>query len=200
MRLTLLACLLSWPAMAQQAPDKALAYLHKQNLQVDYTSLAEAIQHADPAAVQALLDAGLQVGPPHVADSYPMVVDGVTVACAQTPAPTDQIAQSLDLVTRHGLPLSTTDDRGNTILMQAAQTCAAPVVEHLLALGAAADPVNKQDFTPLKMALVSGKWDVARVLVDHGARITSKESAQLFFDPPQDPKQREILARATKGG
>jgi ankyrin repeat protein len=99
-----------------------------------------------------------------------------------------------------GFGLGYADEYGNTIVMHAAQFCPAAVVERLIELGGEVDPVNKQNFTPLKMAFVSGRWETARVLVEHGAQLSKEDAKQLFFELPQDPAQRDLVARATRAG
>jgi hypothetical protein len=180
------------------AERQALAVLRSRNIGVSYDSLTTALQTADVAVVAALLDAGVQVGPANAARAYAAVTSGLAVVCQKTPVPNDKIGQALTLLIDHGLPIGYADEMGNTMLLSAAQYCPAPVVAWVLALGATVDPVNRQQFTPLKMALVTGKWDVAKLLVDHGAHLTTADVARLFIEPPRDPDVRDLIARATR--
>jgi ankyrin repeat protein len=165
--------------------------------EISYDGLQQAISEGDVAAVAALLQAGLPLAGPNAERANGAVLNGLTTACERI-AP-QRIAPVLDLLVGRGFRLDHADAQGNQIMMTAAQLCPAPVGAHLIELGAAVDPVNRQQFTPLKLALVTGRWDFAKVLVDHGARITRRDAAQLFFEPPQDPEQRALLARATRG-
>ena len=89
------------------------------------------------------------------------------------------------------------DSRGNTVLMGAVQMCPLPVVRTLVDKGVDANPKpNAQGFTPLGMALISGKWDVAEFLVERGARLETAQVDALFFERPTDPKVLAILERA----
>ena len=144
------------------------------------------------------MTAGLKVSGEDAVRATRSVVNGLATACSKDPAPSLGVAQALSFLVGHGLPPDLPDESGNTLLMSAAQFCPAPVSARLLALGARPSTVNKQGFTPLQMALVSGKWDVAEVLVNAGARITRAEADQIFFQPPQAQAQRDLLARATQ--
>jgi Zn-dependent protease with chaperone function len=89
------------------------------------------------------------------------------------------------------------DARGNTVLMSAVQACSLAEVRRLVEHGADPNPEpNAQDFTPLGMALVSGKWDVAEFLVEHGARLETSQIDALFLERPTDPRLLAILERA----
>lgn len=168
--------------------------------------------HADPAAealhdaiaggkvetVSSLIDAGGDVGSQNAARVSQGLIDGLATACEMQPVPVVRVSEMLALLVRHGFPIGYADALGNTVLLSAAQLCPAPVVRAVLDDGAPPDAMNRQHFTPLMMAFVSGKWEVASVLVDHGARITAKQSSQIFFEPPTDPAARALLARATR--
>ena len=119
-------------------------------------------------------------------------------ACAAPKLPNNRIGPILRTLQAHGFPLGYADNLGNTLMLSAAQFCPAAVVEDLVLLGAPVDPVNRQDFTPLKMALVSGKWDMAKVLVDAGAHLTKKEADEIFFAPPEKADDRALLERAAQ--
>ncbi len=161
-------------------------------------ALHEAIAGGNVEAVSTMIAGGADVGPAHAETVSSALDDGLATACQMQPVPTDRIAAMLDLLTRHGFPIGHADPLGNTVLLSAAQFCPAPVVRAMLDDGAPPDPVNRQHFTPLMMAFVSGKWDVASVLVDRGARLTQAQSSQIFFAPPTDPVAKSVLARATR--
>ena len=159
------------------AEQHALAFLRSRKIDVSHDLLTRALQNADIQVVAALLDAGVPVGAAAAPRANGAVTSGLAVVCQNMPVPADRVGQALTLLVDHGFPIGYSDEMGNTILLSAAQFCPAPVVAWIIALGAPVDPVNRQRFTPLKMALVSGKWDVAAALVDHGARITMQDLA-----------------------
>lgn len=187
------------PADAR-AEQPALELLRARNMGVTYDALSRAIGEGDAKTASALIDAGVSIGAADAGRANTAVIDGLATACSGKSVAAERIVQTIDLLVKRGFGLSYADARGNTIVMSAAQFCPAPVVARLADLGAEVDPVNKQNFTPLKMALVSGRWETARVLADHGARLSKKDADQLFFEPPQDPTQRDVLARAMRNG
>jgi hypothetical protein len=102
-----------------------------------------------------------------------------------------------DISLERGGDVDRVDELGNTVLMRAVQTCPLPAIRRLVDLGVNANPKpNAQDFTPLGLALVSGKWDVAEFLVERGARLRTSQIDALFFERPTDSSQLAILERA----
>ncbi len=180
------------------AEQSALEFLRKRDTGVSYDSLLRAIGAGDGEMVQALLDAGVSVGAGDARRANEVVISGLSIACGDPSAPPERIVKIIDILVKGGFRLGYVDANGNTLMMSAAQFCAAPVAARLIELGAEVDPINKQNFTPLEMAFVSGKWDMAKVLIDHGARLTKQKSEQLFIEMPQDPAERELVARATQ--
>ncbi len=161
-------------------------------------ALREAIAGGNVETVSTMIAGGADVGPAHAGTVLSALDDGLATACQMQPVPSDRIAAMLTLLTRHGFPIGFADPLGNTVLLSAAQFCPASVVRAVLDDGAPPAPLNRQHFTPLMMAFVSGKWDAASVLVDHGARLTRTQSSQIFFAPPTDPVASSVLARATR--
>lgn len=117
---------------------------------------------------------------------------------AQAPQDAEARVREIGAKVRSGVDINRTDEYGNTALMSAVQSCPLRVIEKMVAVGARVDPVNAQGFTPLQMALVSGRWDVAGLLVEHGARLDHKAADALFFEKPTDPHQRALLERAIR--
>ncbi|MEO8671895.1 MAG: ankyrin repeat domain-containing protein [Tahibacter sp.] len=175
----------------------ALAFLRQRRVGVSLDSLTRAASEAQPDVVEALLDAGVDVNGRGAAGMTALNA-ATQMACAKEGTLVARQAQVIDTLIKHGLDINATDERGNTALISAVQSCPVAVIEKMLAVGAKSDPANMQDFTPLKMALVSGHWDIAEALISKGARITSKDADQLFFEKPQDPAQRAILNRGIK--
>ncbi len=161
-------------------------------------TLHEAIAGGLFETVSAMIGGGADVGPARAGTVLSALDGGLATACQMQPVPAERIDAMLVLLTRHGFPVGSADPLGNTLLLSAAQFCPAPVVRAVLDDGASPNPINRQHFTPLMMAFVSGKWDVASVFVDHGARLTRTQASQIFFAPPTDPIARSVLARATR--
>lgn len=176
--------------------QKALAYLRAQRVGVSTASAVRAAGDGRADLVEALLDAGVKVNAAGTGAMTPL--EGViTLGChSRKGVSDDALIQTMDLLHSRGADLTRTDSRGNTILMRGAQSCTAAIVSHLLKLGAAPDPVNAQNFTPLAMAIVSTKFDVADVLIAAGAGLTKEKVDQLFLEPPTDPKIQALLERA----
>ena len=180
------------------AERRARVLLRGRGIEVSFDALADAVGDGQAGTVASLMTAGLKVSGADAAWAKQAVVNGLTTACSRDPVPSLGAAQAISFLVGHGFPLDLPDESGNTLLMSAAQFCPAPIAARLLALGARLGAVNKQRFTPLQMALVSGKWDVAEVLVNAGARITHAEADQIFFQPPEAQSQRDLLSRATQ--
>ncbi|TDR37395.1 ankyrin repeat protein [Tahibacter aquaticus] len=183
------------PADAQKE-QAALEFLRARNVGASSDALGQALVNAQPDIVQALIDAGVDVKAPGPA-GLSSLGTATMVACAKKNALERQLAV-IDLLLANGADIKQKDAQGNSVLIGAVQSCPLPIIEKLVAGGAEPDPVNAQQFTPLKMAFVGGHWDIAEFLVGKGARLTAKEADQLFFEKPQDPKQAAILAKAIK--
>jgi Zn-dependent protease with chaperone function len=90
-------------------------------------------------------------------------------------------------------------ERNGVLLMGAVQSCPLPVIKGLVEAGVDANPrPNAQGVTPLGVALISGKWDVAEFLVDRGARLETSQIDALFFERPTDARPLAILERAER--
>lgn len=176
--------------------QRALEFLRARSIGASGDAMSRALIDAEVEVVQALIDAGVDATTAGPAGMTPLAT-ATMVSCAQK-NPLERQLAVIDLLLAHGADVKHTDAQGNTVLMGAVQSCPLPIIEKLVSAGAAPDPVNAQQFTPLKMAFVSGHWDIAEYLVGKGARITAKEAGQVFFEKPTDPRQAAILAKATK--
>ncbi|MER7930548.1 ankyrin repeat domain-containing protein [Streptomyces sp. NPDC096057] len=106
------------------------------------------------------------------------------IALAMDLARDGDTAALVDFVA-HGLPVDTSDDAGNTLLMLAAYHDHPDTVRALLQLSANPDLRNARDQTPLAGALFKGADDVVEVLVRAGADLdvgtpTARSAAALF--------------------
>ncbi|MDA3626042.1 ankyrin repeat domain-containing protein [Saccharopolyspora sp. WRP15-2] len=78
---------------------------------------------------------------------------------------TEQLLEFVD----HGLPVNTTDEAGNSLLMLAAYHGHAGTVRALLDRDADPDLRNDRDQSPIAGALFKGEEEVVRVLREAGA-------------------------------
>lgn len=180
------------------APAKeraALEFLRQHHQPVSTDNLGQAALLAETDVVVALLDAGV--------DANATVAGGLTplgeaggIGCVGSEATVDARLATIDALLQHGANVKWRDSLGNTILMHGV-LCPVPVVAKLVAAGAPLDAVNAQGFTPLMMAFAQGKWEVAELLVEHGARVGKKAMDQLFFEKPTDPQKLALIRRAT---
>lgn len=186
------------PANAQPLDPRkeqaALEFLRSRGYGASADDLGRALGDGEVEVVQALIDAGIDVASPGNAPLTPLGM-ATMLACSKK-IPVDRQLAVLDLLISHGADVKHRDAQGNTLLIAAVQACPVAVFERLIAAGAEPNPVNAQQFTPLKMAMVAGRWDIAEFLVGKGARMTAKEADQLFMEKPQDPAQVAILKRA----
>jgi ankyrin repeat protein len=98
-----------------------------------------------------------------------------------------QRAENVAILVRHGADIESTDDRGNTPLMNAAGRGAGPMVQALLDAGAKVNESNRQmyqsgsshyknyyyGFTPLMCAVSDGHTAIARTLLRAGANVNA---------------------------
>ena len=171
----------------------ALARARDAGIGVSVDQLMSAAMDANREQVATLLDAGLDVNAKSNVFMSPLAAS--ITACAKQVPEARQIA-TMDLLFERGADPDGTDALGNTILMSAVQQCGVGVARRLLDGGAKANPVNAQDFTPLEMALVMGKIDVAELLVERGARRPQDKLDRLFVETPEDPRLKALLAKA----
>jgi len=184
------------PALSSSGKEQAaLEVLRRRRERVSPYNLGQAAQHADTELVTALLDAGLDANVNVVMGLTPLDY-AVGAGCIDDQDVDAQLA-TLDVLIQRGADVKRKDGNGNTILMGALD-CPVPVVEKLIAAGASVDAANVQSFTALHVAFAKGRWDVADLLVTHGARLTKKEIDKLFFEKPTDPDKLALIRRATK--
>lgn len=101
------------------------------------------------------------------------------VACNEPPAPTINLYRAihtgdLDQIKRHlywGTDINQPGADGNYPVHVAAERGHVVVVEELLRHGASPEAINGASHTPLQLALLAGKTEVARLLVNQGARL-----------------------------
>lgn len=191
------------PLNAEATPEaaareqKALAVIQARRSMVSGYSLGRAAADADTELVEALLDAGVDVNAPLPAGSIPLAeaAGSGCVSVERHPPLADRLA-TIDLLIARGAHVERLDNGGNTLLVGAVH-CPLAVMEKLLAAGVSAKTVGETGFGPLQFALANGKWDLAELLVSHGARMSQKSVDELFFEKPDDPAKLALLKKAT---
>jgi ankyrin repeat protein len=93
------------------------------------------------------------------------------------------------LLAHPGIAVDAPAMNGNTALMMAAYKRNAPAAEALLAKGAA---VNRPGWTALHYAAASGDKDIARLLLEHGARVDA-------VSPPASGAYTPLMMAAREG-
>jgi len=174
--------------------QQAIALLKSRKLGVSADQLRRSAQEANPAEVQALIDAGVNVNSGSgLTDSalYFAVFSG----CGAKQGETDGLVNTVNTLIAAGADLKRTDDNGNNIVMSAAQMCGPRIVGYLIASGADFKVTNKSGMTPLAMALLMHHPDAAEVLVSKGARLTATQ-VQMLNTSVTDPKSKAIIQRA----
>lgn len=177
--------------------QKALAVIQARRSMVSGYSLGRAAADADTELVEALLDAGVDVNSPLPAGSIPLAeaAGSGCVSVEHHPPLADRLA-TIDLLIARGADVKRLDNGGNTLLVGAVH-CPLPVMEKLIAAGVSATTVGETGFGPLQFALANGHWDMAELLVEHGARMSKKSIDELFFEKPDDPAKLALLKKAT---
>jgi len=175
---------------------KAIAMLKTRKLGVSAEQLRRSSLEGNPADVQALLDAGVNVNSGSgLSDSalYFAVFSGCGAKQGETPG----LVQTVDVLIAAGADVTRTDDNGNTILMSAAQMCGAKIVGALIAAGAKVNVTNGSGMNPLAMALLMHHPDAAEVLANKGAKLSAQQ-VQMLSASATDARSKAIIQRAAK--
>lgn len=177
----------------------ALAEARELGIGVNVDALMDAARRGAVEEVRVLLDAGLDVNAKSSAWMSPLAAAAYG-NCALPNVDLRGNLDVMDLLFARGVQPDAFDERGNPILMPAVQQCPIAIVRRLLDGGAQVNPVNKQDFTPLEMALMLGKIDIAELLVERGARRDPAKLDRLYAETPSDPRVQAVLKRAAAKG
>lgn len=178
-----------------EAERRALKFLSANRERMSPSDLSSAASHGETAVITALLDAGVPINAR--INVLPNVLGSVAgTACLDRDVDINRQLKTIDLLVARGIDVNPPNQGANGLLFEAARDCPVEIVKKLIDVGVKVER-SAPGFSPLQIAIVSGKWDVATLLVDHGARITKKEVDELFFEKPTDPKQVALLKRAT---
>ena len=177
----------------------AIARARAQKLDVSVDALMNAAGEGDVDSVRLLLDAGLDVNAKSSSWTSPLAAAAMR-RCALPSEPIEGNLAVMDLLIARGADPDSFDELHNSILMPAVQQCPLAIVQKLVDAGAEVAPVNKQDFTPLEMALMLGKLDIAELLVARGARRDPAKLDRLFVETPENPRLKAVLAKAAAKG
>jgi hypothetical protein len=172
---------------------RALAFLSAGQRGISVDDLASAASHGEATVVEALLDAGMPVNT-QVGMSANALGNAAGEGCVESEVDTAALIKTIDVLVRRGIDVNP-NQGNNGFLFDAARYCPVVIVQKLIDIGVKVER-NPGGFSPLQVALASGKWDVATLLVDHGARLSKKEVDEIFFEKPTDPKQLALLKRA----
>jgi ankyrin repeat protein len=104
---------------------------------------------------------------------------------------------TIDLLLQRGADVHQKDSGGNTLLVGAVN-CPLEVVQKLVDAGVSVSATGSTHFSPLQLAFVQGRWDIAEFLVSRGARVSKKAIDEVFFEKPTDPKKLALIRRATE--
>lgn len=178
-----------------EAERRALKYLSAARERISPSSMGSAASHGEMAIVEAMLDAGV---PLNVRIN---VVPGVLgysagMSCLEQGMDVDTQIKIIDLLVARGAQTNPSDGGATNMLFEASRQCPVAIVKKLIDVGVKVER-TPPGFSPLQVAIASGKWDVASLLVDHGARISKKSVDELFMEKPTDPAQVAVLKRAT---
>ena len=181
------------------AANDALASARALGISVSLDQLMDSARRGAVHEVAALLDAGLDVNAQSSAWMSSLAA-AATGGCALPATPIEGNLAVMDLLFARGANPDAFDARGNPILMPAVQQCPLAIIKRLLDGGAKVNPVNQQDFTPLEMAFVLGKIEIAELLIERGARRDAAKLDRIFAETPSDPRVKAALARASSKG
>lgn len=174
---------------------KAIEYLKGRRLGVSADQLRLSCLDGDADAVQALLDAG--VDPNAGAASESPLVRAVFSGCGKAGGENDGLIQTVKILLAAGADPNRRDDNDNTALMSAAQMCGPAIVGELIAAGAKVSYKNGSGISPLAMALIIGKYDAAKTLVENGARL-DKPQLEMLAGVATNPQAQAIIKKAAK--
>lgn len=128
--------------------------------------MQDVVGAGDVAAVQTLLDDGVDPNAPAREELTPLAV----AALAHRP-------QVATLLLRHGADLNGADTSGMVPLHFAAQAGSKEVAEILLAHGADPNVATATGTTPLHLAALTGSTEVVGALLGHGAEINASDGS-----------------------
>jgi uncharacterized protein (DUF1778 family) len=173
---------------------QAIAWLKSQKLGVSADQLRRSALEGNPSAVQALLDAGVNVNSgSRLSDSA--IYFAVFSGCGAKQGETEGLVNTVNVLIAYGADLKRSDDNGNSVLMSAAQMCGPKIVARLIAAGMDVSVNNRSGMNPLAMALLMHHPDSAEVLVGKGARLNASQ-AQMLSASVTDPRGKAIIKRA----
>jgi hypothetical protein len=173
-----------------------LAYLKEHGLGASPDQLRRSAQGGDAAAVQALLDAGVDVNGGGGGLGRTPLYSAVFSGCGASSGETDALLDTVKVLLAGGADARMTGDNGNTILLSAAQMCGPRMVAALAAAGADVNARNGSGMTPLVMALIMQKVDAAEALVAKGARLTAQD-VQMVQGSATNPRARALIKKAS---
>jgi HEAT repeat protein len=191
----------SAPASGKAAPaesgneEKGLASLRERKLAFDEPSFYRALSSADADAIRAYLDGGMSANLVFVGENHRtplMILFFGRQACANPEKGHEIVA----LLLKKGADVNKTDEKQNTPLMFAADTCDRETLRMLLKAGAKLNAKNWSGLTALEMGIVSGNPGLEE-LIAAGARL-KPETAKAYADAYKaNPKALALIKKAS---
>jgi HEAT repeat protein len=191
----------SAPASGKAAPvesgneEKGLVALRERKLAFDEPSFYRALSSADADAIRAYLDGGMSANLVFVGENHRtplMILFFGRQACANPEKGHEIVA----LLLKKGADVNKTDEKQNTALMFAADTCDRETLRMLLKAGAKLNAKNWSGLTALEMGIVSGNPGLEE-LIAAGARL-KPETAKAYADAYKgNPKALALVKKAS---
>ena len=192
------------PATAPKpgADDEArgLSLIRARRVEFVAEQFYRAIWETDVELTRAFLDAGMSAKNPFpFGNKEPPLTAAVSMtACSPDVRPTAAPTQALvELLIARGADAATTDENGNTPLMQAAMGgCDADVMRALLKAGGGVNAVNQAGLTAFEFGLFSGH-DGLDALVAAGYRLPAEKVKVYLEAYKANPRAVALIKRAT---
>ncbi len=175
--------------------QRGLAVLRERNLEFNEPSFYRALSEADTEAVRAYLDGGMSAKHVFVDSnrrSPLMVLFFGRQACANPETGRVLVKLLLD----RGADVNQQDEKKNTALMFAADTCDRQTLRLLLKAGAKVNARNWANLTALEMGIVSGNPGLEE-LIEAGARLDAAKAKAYAEAYKKNPKALALIKKAS---
>ena len=175
--------------------QRGMAVLRARNLEWNEPSFYRALSEADAEAIRAYLDGGMSAKHVFVDSNRRtplMVLFFGRQACAQPEAGHAIVRLLLD----RGADVNQLDEKKNSALMFAADTCDRQTFRMLLKAGAKLNQRNWSNLTALEMGIVSGNPGLEE-LIDAGARLDAAKAKDWAEAYKKNPRALALIKKAS---